>query len=86
MTLNETPNFLAGLPLQTLLGGLTVPPPPPKPPAVCTKPLRAFVFLRYARLHQFLGGSAAPAATKKSNKGFRPKKIYKKFVEIQREK
>ena len=32
----------------------------PKPPAVCTKPLRGFVFPRYARPHQFLGGSAAP--------------------------
>ena len=30
-----------------------------KPPAVCTKPLRGFVFPRYARPHQFLGGSAA---------------------------
>ena len=84
MTLNEIPNFLPGLPPQTPLGGLTA--PPSKPPAVCTKPLRAFVFLRCAQLHQFLGDSAAPAATKKSNKGFRPKKIYKKFVEIQREK
>ena len=32
----------------------------PKPPAVCTKPLSAFVFPRYSRPHQFLGGSPAP--------------------------
>ena len=58
MTLNEIPNFLGGAAAQTPLGGLTA---PPKPPAVCTKPLRGFVFPRYARPHQFLGGSAAPA-------------------------
>ena len=32
----------------------------PKPPVVCTKLLRGFVFPRFARPHQFLGGSAAP--------------------------
>ena len=56
MTLNEIPKFFLGLPPQTPLGGLTA---PPKPPAVCTKPLRGFVFPRYARPQQFLGGSAA---------------------------
>ena len=58
MTLNEIPNFRGALPPQTPLGGLTA---APKPPAVCTKPLHGFVFPRYAQLHQFLGGSAAPA-------------------------
>ena len=59
MTLNEIPKFFGELPPQTPLGGLTV---PPKPPAVCTKPLRGFAFPRYARPHQFLGGSAAPVS------------------------
>ena len=66
MTLNEIPKVWrggggggrVGLPPQTPLGGLTA--PPPKPPAVCTKPLRGFVFPRYARPQQFLGGSTAP--------------------------
>ena len=53
----RNPKFLEGLLPQTPLGGL---PAPPNPPAVCTSPLRDFVFPRYARPHQFLGGSAAP--------------------------
>ena len=57
MTLNEIPKFFGGLPPQTPLRGLIV---PPKPPAVCKKPLRGFVFPHYARPHQFLGGSPAP--------------------------
>ena len=86
MTLKGNPKFFGRAAAPNPAWGAYSASPPPKPPAVCTKPLRAFVFLRYARLHQFLGGSTAPAATKRSNKGFRPKKIYKKFVEIQREK
>ena len=57
MTLKEIPKFFFGPLPQTALGGL---PAPPKAPAVCTKPLRGFVFPRYPRLHQFLRGSAAP--------------------------
>ena len=60
MTWNEIPKFFGGLQPQTPLGGLTAPLPRPKLPAVCTKLLRGFVFPRYARPHQFLGGSAAP--------------------------
>ena len=60
MTLNEIPKFFWGCSPKLLFGDLQR---LSKPPAVCTKPLRGFVFPRYARPHQFLGGSAAFAQT-----------------------
>ena len=56
----RNPEIFWGLLPQTPLGGLTA---PLQPPAVCTKPLRGFVFPRYARPHQFLGGSTVFAQT-----------------------